>query len=168
MSAARASMGARSARDEEPAGVSEGVAVRPSCRTDGCWDDACRSSPAGPVAALTAGDGERRGCPPTGAVWATREASAARRSARARRASDMGVMVGGERGGGRRIPAHPYLARQMLDFGFRQTLEVRTLGCARRFRLLPTCSSPPRYELSNQGSNTRDTGFILVQATIVV
>ena len=87
--------------------VSEGVAVRPPCRMDGCWDDACRSSPAGPVAALTAGDGERRGCPPTGAVWATREASAARRSARARRASDMGVTVGGERGGGRRIPVHP-------------------------------------------------------------
>ena len=51
-------MGARSARDEEPAGVSEGVAVRPSCRTDGCWDDACCSSPAGPVAALTAGDAD--------------------------------------------------------------------------------------------------------------
>ena len=144
MSAARAFMGARSARDEEPAGVSEGVAVRPSCRTDGCWDDACRSSPTGPVAALTAGDGERRGRPPTGAVWATREASAARRLARARRASDMGVTVGGGRGGGRRIPAHPYLARQMSDFGFRQTLEVRTLGCVRRFRPLPTCSSTTR------------------------
>ena len=115
-------MGARRARDEEPAGVSEGVAVRPSCRTDGCWDDVCYSSPAGPVAALTAGDGERRGRPPTGAVWATREARAARRSARARRASDMSVMVGGERSGGRRIPVHPYLARQMSDFGFRQTL----------------------------------------------
>ena len=138
MSAARASMGARSVRDEEPVGGTEEVAVRPSCRTDRCWDDACRSSPAGPVAAWTAGDGERRGRPPTGAVWATREASAARRSARARRASDMGVMVRGERGGGRRIPAHPYLARQMSDFGFRQTLEVRTLGCARRF-------SPPTY-----------------------
>jgi len=24
----------------------------------------------------------------------------------------------------------PYLARQMSDFGFRQTLEIRTLGCA--------------------------------------
>ena len=31
-----------------------------------------------------------------------------------------------------RAPAHPYLARQMSDYGFRQTLEVRTLGCARR------------------------------------
>ena len=51
----------------------------------------------------------------------------ARRSVRARRASDMSVMVGRERsgekqGGGRRIPVHPYLARQMPDFGFRQTL----------------------------------------------
>ena len=60
----------------------------------------------------------------------------ARCSARARRASDMGVMVGRERGGGRRILAHPYPARQMSDFGFRQTLKVRTLGCARRLRLL--------------------------------
>ena len=130
--------------DDEPAGVSDGVAVRPSRRTEGCSEDACCSFPAGPVAALAAGDGERRGRPPTGAVWATRVARAARRSARARRASDMDAMVGGERGGGRRIPAHPYLARQMSDFGFRQTLEVRTLGCARRFRLLPTCTPPPR------------------------
>ena len=132
MSAARASMGARSARDEEPAGVSEGVTVRPSCRVDECWDYACCSSPAGPVVALTAGDGERRGRLPKGAVWATREASAARRSARAQRASDMGVMVRGEQSGGRRIPAHSYPARQMSDFGFQQTLEVRTLGCVRR------------------------------------
>ena len=65
------------------------------------------------------------------------------RSARARRASDMSAMVGGEWGGGRRIPAHPYLASQMSDFGFRQTLVVRTLGCVRRFRLLPTYTPPP-------------------------
>ena len=58
-SAACASMGARHAWDEEPAGVSDGVAVRPSCRTDGCSEDACCSFPAGPVAALAAGDGER-------------------------------------------------------------------------------------------------------------
>ena len=72
-------MAAWGARDEEPAGVSEGVAVRPTRLMDGCWDDACCLFPAGPVAALTAGDGERRGRPPTGAVWATQEASAARR-----------------------------------------------------------------------------------------
>ena len=79
-----------------------------------------------------------------GAVWATREARAALRSARARRASNMDAMVGEEQGDGRRIPAHPYLARQMSDFGFQQTLEVRTLGCAWRLRPLPTCSSPNR------------------------
>ena len=95
-------MAARGARDEEPAGVGEGVAVRPSCLTEGCWDEACYSFPAGPVVAWAVGDGERRGRPPTGAVWATREAMAARRSARARRASDMDAMVGGEQGGGRR------------------------------------------------------------------
>ena len=122
MSAARASMAARGAHDDEPAGVSEGVAVRPSRLMDGCWDDACCSFPIGPVAALTAGDGELRGRPPTGAVWATWEARAARRSARARRASDMDAVVGEERDDGRQIPAHPYLARQMSDFGFRQTL----------------------------------------------
>ena len=38
----------------------------------------------------------------------------------------------------------PYLARQMSDFGFRQTLEVRTLGCARRSHPHPTHVSPPR------------------------
>ena len=31
----------------------------------------------------------------------------------------------------------------LSDFGFRQTLEGRTLGCAQRFRLLPTCTPPP-------------------------
>ena len=105
--------------------------------TEGCRGDTRCSFPAGPVAVLTAGDGERRGRAPTGAVWAARAARAARR------ASAMGATVGEEQGDGRRIPAHPYLARQMSDLGFRQTLEVRTLGCARRFRLLPTCTPPP-------------------------
>src|SRR3954463_13603255 len=62
---------------------------------------------------------------------------AARRSARARRASDMDATVGGQRSGGRQILAHPYLARQMSDLGFRLTLKVRTLGCARRLCPLP-------------------------------
>ena len=88
-SAACASMVARRAWDDEPAGVSDGVAVRPSCRTEGCREDTCCSFPTGPVAALVAGDGEQRRRPPTGAVWATRLASAARRLARARRASAM-------------------------------------------------------------------------------
>ena len=35
-------------------------------------------------------------------------------------------------------------------FGFRQTLEVRTLGCARRFDPLPTHSSPNRRDLNYQ------------------
>ena len=44
--------------DDEPAGVSDGVAVRPSCRTEGWSDEACCLFPVGPVAALVAGDGE--------------------------------------------------------------------------------------------------------------
>ena len=67
-SAACASIGARRVWDEESAGVSNGVAMRPSCRTDGCSEDACCSFPAGPVVALAAGDGERRGGLPMGAV----------------------------------------------------------------------------------------------------
>ena len=117
--------------------------MRPSCHTEGHSEDTCCSFPTGPVVVLTVGDREQRGRPPTGAVWAMREARAVRRLARARQASDMDAMVGEERDDGMQIPAHPYLARQMSDFGFRQTLEVRTLGCARRFRLLPTCT-PPR------------------------
>ena len=88
-SAACASVGARRAWDDEPAGVSDSMAVRPSRCTEGCDEDVCYLFPAGPVAALAAGDGERRGGPPTRAVWATQAARAARRSARARRASDM-------------------------------------------------------------------------------
>ena len=67
-STARASMGVRRAWDEEPVGASDGVAVQPSRRTERCSEDACCSFPAGPVAALSAGDGEQRGGPPTGAV----------------------------------------------------------------------------------------------------
>ena len=66
--AACASTAARRAWDDEPAGVSDGVAVRPSRCTEGCSEDACYSFPAGPVAALAAGDGEQRGRPPMGAV----------------------------------------------------------------------------------------------------
>ena len=84
--AACTSMGARRAWDDELAGVSNGVAVRPSRRTEGCSEDACCLFPARPLATR---DGERQGGPPTGAVWATRAVRAARRSARARRASDM-------------------------------------------------------------------------------
>ena len=38
----------------------------------------------------------------------------------------------------------------MSDFGFWQTLEVRTLGCTRRFIPLPTRSSPNRWDLHYQ------------------
>ena len=37
---------------------------------------------------------------------------------------------------GREATAHPYLARQMSDVGFRQTLKVQTLGCVRSLSLL--------------------------------
>ncbi len=67
-----------------------------------------------------------------------------------------------------KIPAHPYLARQMSDFRFRETLKVRTLGCTRRSHLLPTHVLSPRKDLNYMKNNTRDTRFILVQATIVV
>ena len=67
-SAACASVGARRAWDDEPAGVSDGVAVRPSRRTEGCSDEACCSFPVGPMAAFAAGDGEWRGGPLTGTV----------------------------------------------------------------------------------------------------
>ena len=63
-----ASVGARRAWDDKPAGVSDGVAVRPSCRTDGCSDVACCLFPAGPATTLAVGDGERQGGLPTGAV----------------------------------------------------------------------------------------------------
>ena len=45
--------------DDEAAGVSDGVAVRLSHHTEGCWDEACCSFPAGPVAVLAASDRER-------------------------------------------------------------------------------------------------------------
>ena len=54
-------MGARRAWDDEPAGVSDVMAVRPSRHTEGCWDEACCSFPNGSVVALAAGDGEQRG-----------------------------------------------------------------------------------------------------------
>ena len=67
-SAACASVAERRAWDDEAAGVSDGVVVRPFRRTEGCWDEACGLFLAGPVVALAAGDGERRGGPLTGVV----------------------------------------------------------------------------------------------------
>ena len=38
---------------------------------------------------------------------------------------------------GRETMVHPYLAHQMSDVGFRQTLKVQTLGCARSLSFQP-------------------------------
>ena len=46
-SAACMSMGARRVWDKEPPGVSDGVAVRPSCRTEGCSEGVAARSPPG-------------------------------------------------------------------------------------------------------------------------
>ena len=69
---------------------------------------------------------------------------------------------------GRKILVHPYLVRQMSDFGFRQTLEVRTLGCARRSLSYRSTSDPLVQTKMKMMNNTRDTRFILVRATVVV
>ena len=61
--AACASIGPRRAWDDESAGVSDGVVVRPSRRTDGCSDEAHCSWPAGPVAMLATGEGAWRAQP---------------------------------------------------------------------------------------------------------
>ena len=66
------------------------------------------------------------------------------------------------------ILAHPYLARQMLDCGFRQTLEVRTLGCARRSLPYRLTSRSLARNLGYTMNNTRDAMFILVRAIVVV
>src|SRR3954462_5930799 len=103
------------------------VVVRQPGRIDRCRGGACCSPPARPVAVLTASGGERRERPPARAAG----------MARARSAPYMDEAVEGERSSEKQITAHPYLARQMSDHGFRQTLKVRTLGCARRSCPLP-------------------------------
>ena len=77
-------------------------------------------------------------------------------------------MLGESGSSGGRTPAHPYLARQMSGFGFRQTLEVRTLGCARRSLPYRSMSDPLVRTKMKMMNNTRDTMFILVRATVVV
>ena len=70
----------------------------------------------------------------------------------------------------RGAPAHPYLAHQMSDVGFWQTLKVRTLGCARSLSLLPIFTLA-RYGLADELdelATQEDTRFILVRATVVV
>ena len=66
--------------------------------------------------------------------------------------------------------AHPYLARQMSDVGFWQTLKVRTLGCAQSLSLLPNYALS-HYDLADELdelTTQKDMGFILVRATVVV
>ena len=57
-SVAYASAGGRQVWDDEPAKVSDKVAVWLSRRTEGCSKDACCLFPAGPVAAWAAGNRE--------------------------------------------------------------------------------------------------------------
>ena len=56
------------------------------------------------------------------------------------------------------------------NVGFRvpQTLEVRTLGCARRSLPYRSTSDPLVRTKMKMMNNTRDTRFILVRATVVV
>ena len=68
---------------------------------------------------------------------------------------------------GKEATAHPYLARQMSDVGFRQTLKVRTLGCARSLSLLPIYALA-RKDLADELATQKDRRFILVRATVVV
>ena len=56
----------------------------------------------------------------------------------------------------------------MLDCGFRQTLEVQTLGCARRALPHQLVSCRLAKDLGYTMNNTRGARFILVQATVVV
>ena len=59
----------RAWEDEAATRVSDGVAVRPSCRMDGGSDMSCCSWITGTVAALATGDGKQLGAPlPAGAV----------------------------------------------------------------------------------------------------
>ena len=57
---------------------------------------------------------------------------------------------------------------KVSDFGFRQTLKVRTLGCARRSLLYQLTYRRLARSLGYTKNNTRDVRFILVRATIVV
>ena len=56
----------------------------------------------------------------------------------------------------------------LLDFGFRQTLKVRTLGCMRRSHLLPTHVSLPRQDLKLHEEQHKGHEIYTGQATIVV
>ena len=58
----------------------------------------------------------------------------------------------------------------MSDVGFRQTLKVRTLGCARSLSLLPIYALDclDLADELDELATEKDTRFILVRATLVV
>src|SRR3954462_9057678 len=56
----------------------------------------------------------------------------------------------------------------MSDFGFRQTLGVRTLGCTRRSLPYRSTSDPLARTKMKTMNNIGDTMFIQVRATVVV
>ena len=58
--------------------------------------------------------------------------------------------------------------RCMSDFGFRQTLKIRTLGAHGDHSPYRLTSRRLAKDLGYMKNNTRDIRFILVQATIVV
>ena len=133
-SAACASAGLRQAWDDEPAGVSDGVVVRLSLRTEGCSDEASCSFPVGPVAVLVAGDGERRGGPPFGRRGRRERLGAQHRLGERqpwKQRSD-GASIDG-----REVSVHPYLARQMSHYGFRKPLKGSNFGVRTKEHSLP-------------------------------
>ena len=162
--------GTRRAWDDDAARVSDGVAVRPSRRIEGCWDEAFCSFPAGPVAALAAGDGERRGRPPTGAFWATWVARAARRLARAWRASAMVTAEDHTRTAEERFQHTPTWRAKCRISGSDRPLRFEHRGA--RGDLSPTdlrpTSSRDLADEIDELTTQKDTGFILVWATIMV
>ena len=66
-----------------------------------------------------------------------RAVRAARRSARARRASAMDATNQRDVDRGRKASAHPYLARQMEDLGFRQNPQGSITGVRTKISPLP-------------------------------
>ena len=71
--------------------------------------------------------------------------------------------------GGRKASVHPYLARQMSDFGFRQNPKGSNTWV--RTKISPFPSSHTHHYLKAQHVELEEQGkqvFILVQATDVV
>ena len=69
----------------------------------------------------------------------------------------------------RKAPVHPYLARQISDFGFRQNPQGSNIGV--RTKISPSPSSLGHHDLKAQLVELEEQGtleFILVLATDVV